>query len=124
MFDILSHQMSEMSEMFGQEKGSDEPADTETTIIPTESQPNNAMPNLSLEQVKPVLTCDSSYPKYSWYPNFRLVKHSDGKSASNCLMFCTVGARIPNTFGFRTVHSRSVLVTTILKLNFKMAALA
>ena len=55
--------MSEMSEMSGQEKGSDEPADTETTIIPTESQPNNAMPNLSLEQVEPVLTCNASYSK-------------------------------------------------------------
>ena len=51
VFDILSHQMPEMSEVSEQEKTNDEPSDTETTIMPTENQPNNAMPNITLEQV-------------------------------------------------------------------------
>ena len=34
----------------------------------------------------------------------------------------TVGARIPNKFGIRMVQSCSVLVPTIQKPNFKMAA--
>ena len=40
------------------------------------------------------------------------------------ILLFTVGARIPNTFGFRLVEGVQFMVPTIQKLNFKMAALA
>jgi hypothetical protein len=81
VFDILSHQMSEMSEMPDQDKSNSQPADTETTIMPTESQPNNAMPNLSLEQVL-LIRVQSTTVRFSsvifwtqFVSGFRMVGH-------------------------------------------------
>ena len=45
--------------------------------------------------------------------------HSSSTLQAFGFVLYTVGARIPNTFGFRMVHSCSVLVPTIRKLNFQ-----